>query len=121
MSSVCGETFSTVKTHSYTYFGYNEKTEYSFEWAKNILLQIYNRNPFVDSIRKKQLHLLSAVDEFSKFTDLTRRRIYPHSRSNGTFTGFCKEMVTLTEAPGAVVLCKTLSLCDFAPAKPLLK
>ena len=136
IGSVCGETFSMVKKHSHTYFGYNERTEYSLEWAKNILLRVYNRNPFVDAVSKEQLHLVIAVDEFSKLTDLTLkwsqddRDAFIRALNNEkqfhpvvqfVFTGFNKEMTTLIEASGAKVLCKTLTLCDFSSAKPLLK
>ena len=136
IGSVCGETFNSVKTHSHTYFDYNETTEYSLEWAKNILLRVYNRNPFVDAVSKRELHLVIAVDEFSKLTDLTRkwsqegRDAFIRALNNEkqfdpvvqfVFTGFNMEMTTLIEASGAQVLCRTLTLCDFSSAKPLLK
>ena len=137
IGSVCGDTFSAVQTHSHVHFPFNKETVYSLEWAKNILLKTYNRNPFVDPVSKKQLHLIIAVDEFSKLTDLLTQQ-WPKDEKNAfvralnndkqifpvvqfVFTGFNKEMTSLIEASGAVVVWKTLSLCDFSSARPLLK
>lgn len=51
--------------------------KYSLDWAKNIILQKYNRNPFVDAVSKRPLHLIIAVDEFSKLTDRMTVKKWP--------------------------------------------
>ena len=109
--------------------------EYTLDWAKEIILQRYNRNPFVDAESKRQLPLIIAVDEFSKLTDRMKEKKWQKEKvleffgklSNEkrldpliqfVFTGFNKEMV---RESGAQFKCMSLTLCDFSSSKPLLR
>ena len=120
--------------------GYKYGVIYSLDCAKKIILQKYNRNPFVDAVSKRPLHLVIAVDEFSKLTtDRMSEKKWPKkdvleffsSLNNEkqlnplvqfVFTGFNKEMSSCwVGESGANLQCKSLSLCDFSSAKCLLK
>lgn len=112
--------------------------EYTLDWAKEIILRRYNRNPFVDAESKQQLPLIIAVDEFSKLTDRMKEKNWRKEEeleffgklSNAkrldpliqfVFTGFNKEMSSSVRESGAQFKCLSLTLCDFSSSKPLMR
>lgn len=112
--------------------------EYTLDWAKEIILQKYNRNPFVDAESKQQLPLIIAVDEFSKLTDRMKEKNWRKeeeleflSKLNNAkrldplvqfvLTGFNTEMSSSVRESGAKFKCLSLTLCDFSSSKPLLR
>ena len=130
IGSVCGHSFVSLISS----VPFEDNLTYTLAWAKKILLKNYHRNPFIDAGSKTQLRLVIAVDEFSKLTDelarwhIEDKKAFIRSLCNErqesvqfVFTGFNTEMNACMEESGVQVIFKTLSLCDFSSAKPLLK
>ena len=137
IGSVSGDTFQSLRETLFVHH-YPTNTDFNLTWAKSILYERYNRNPFIDPVSMKELPLIIAVDEFSKLTDTLKSK-WQSDRDNRdqfiralnndksseplvqfVFTGFNKEMSGLMEESGTNIDVKVLSLCDFSSAKPLL-
>ena len=133
IGSVCADSFSSLIAT----IPFDDNCIFTLAWAKKILLKRYNQNPFIDARSRKQLPLVIAVDEFSKLTDKfaecwreNQKKDFVRALCNQrqsspsvqfVFTGFNTEMNGLMEVSDVHVIFKTLSLCDFSSAKPLLK
>ena len=132
ISSVCGFSAPYVNKEI---DGYKANVQYNLQWSKDMLINHFNSNPFVRE--GVELPILIAVDEFSKLCDDVCELWTPENRRNFiralsndkssdpivrfVFTGFNQTFTSLLEESGTRIMFKSLSLCDFSSAKPLLK
>ena len=132
--------YSTSIDHVKAIVGqFNPDIEYNLRWAKQVILNIYNMDPFTDD-NGDDYPLVIAVDEFSKLIDAANDSTYGWSPVNRTdfitslqnvmqtrpfvrfvCTGFNRSLDRLLDASSAPVYSITLTLCDFSSAKPLLR